>query len=74
MNDDGEQALHTTEDIIEQARQLPRQDQQRLLEELEVLLSQEPTAVKPLISERPYPRSLGLAGTFRMVDSNKRGK
>jgi hypothetical protein len=65
MNNDGEQAMHTIEDIIDRARQLPRQDQRRLLEELEDLLDQESTAEEFLIPEKSYSRSLGLAGTLR---------
>lgn len=67
--------MHTLEDIIDQARQLPSQDQRRLLEELEELLDQENIVEESLVPKTSYSRSLELAGTlhteFTDVSTNK---
>lgn len=56
--------MHAIEDFIEQARQMPRQDQRRLLKELEYLLDQESDTNEPRIPEALYSRSLELSGTL----------
>lgn len=67
--------MHTLEDIIDQARQLPRPDQRRLLKELEELLDQENIVEESLVSNKSYSKSLELAGTlhtgFTDVSANK---
>jgi hypothetical protein len=66
--------MHILQDIIDQARQLPRHDQRQLLKELEELLDQGNAVEEPLIPNKLYSKSLELAGAFHMVDSNKRGQ
>ena len=56
--------MHTLEYIIDQARQLPRHDQRRLLKELEELLDQESIVEESLVPHGSYSRSLELAGTL----------
>ena len=56
--------MYAIEEFIEQARQMPRQDQRRLLKELEYLLDQESYTNEPRIPEALYSRSLELAGTL----------
>jgi len=53
--------MDAVEDLAQQAKQLPPQERRRLIDEIEASLDEQEAAEGP--ADRPYSRSLALAGT-----------
>ncbi|MBI4872874.1 MAG: hypothetical protein HY814_15075 [Candidatus Riflebacteria bacterium] len=66
--------LHVDE-LLKEARQLPREERRKLVDELAASLAQEASEAVPPPADGPYAKTLALAGTghtdFRDVCSDK---